>query len=310
MAHKEPIHVLVADDSAVYRKLVEHALPSVLFSVLPAKSGLEAIELFHQHRPEMVITDLVMPDITGIELCRRIRASSDGSYTYVIILTSVTETENVVKGLAAGADDYLTKPFHADELLARAQVGQRIISLQRQIEAKNRLLEELALTDALTGLPNRRAVEEWSCRQISGAKRHGYSLWVALADLDNFKHVNDAFGHEAGDGVLKKFAEILKSNTRLSNMCGRIGGEEFLIVLTHADANQARVVVDRIRQTLHEHVFAFGDQCINVTASFGISGSSGKLVPDFSTLLNQADRALYSAKNLGRNRVEIHGNGD
>ena len=306
MAHKEPIQVLVADDSAVYRKLVEHALPSALFSVLPAKNGLEATELFRRHRPEMVITDWVMPDITGIELCRQIRATSDSSYTYVIILTSVSETENVVKGLAAGADDYLTKPFHADELLARAQVGGRIISLQRQLEAKNRLLEELAFADALTGLPNRRAVEEWTCQQISGARRHGYSLCVALADLDNFKQVNDVFGHEAGDVVLKHFAEILKSNTRLSNMCGRIGGEEFLIVLTHADANQARVVVDRIRQTLHEHVFPFGDQRINVTASFGISGSSGKLVPDFSTLLNQADRALYSAKNLGRNRVEMY----
>jgi len=306
MAHKEPIHVLVADDSPVYRKLVEHALPSMLFSVLPAKNGLEAIELFHQHRPEMVITDWVMPDITGIELCRRIRASSEGPYTYVIILTAVSETENVVKGLAAGADDYLTKPFHADELLARAQVGQRIISLQRQLEAKNRLLEELAFADALTGLPNRRAVEEWTCQQISGARRHGYSLCVALADLDNFKQVNDVFGHEAGDVVLKHFAEILKSNTRRSNMCGRIGGEEFLIVLTHADANQARVVVDRIRQTFQEHAFAFGDRHINVTASFGISGSSGKLVPEFSALLNRADRALYSAKNLGRNRVEIY----
>jgi DNA-binding response OmpR family regulator len=143
MAHKEPIHVLVADDSAVYRKLVEHALPSALFAVLLAKNGLEAIELFHQHRPEMVITDWVMPDISGIEICRRIRESSEGPYTYIIILTSVTQTENVVRGLAAGADDYLTKPFHAEELLARAQVGHRIISLQRQLEAKNRLLEEI-----------------------------------------------------------------------------------------------------------------------------------------------------------------------
>jgi len=306
MAHKEPIRVLVADDSAVYRKLVEHALPSALFPVLLAKNGLEAIELFHQHRPEMVITDWVMPDISGIEICRRIRESSEGSYTYIIILTSVTQTENVVRGLAAGADDYLTKPFHAEELLARAQVGQRIISLQRQLEAKNRLLEELALTDALTGLPNRRAVEEWACRQISGARRHGFSLWVALADLDNFKHVNDAFGHEAGDVVLRKFAEILKSNMRRSNMCARIGGEEFLLVLTHADADQARVVVDRIRQALEQYVFTFSSAHANVTASFGISGFSGKLVPDFSALLNQADRALYSAKNLGRNRVEIY----
>src|ERR1700745_1861221 len=131
MAHKEPIHVLVADDSAVYRKLVEHALPSALFPVLLAKNGLEAIELFDQHRPEMVITDWVMPYITWLEVSRRIRESSEGPYTYIIILTSVTQTENVVRGLAAGADDYLTKPFHAEELLARGQGGRRSITFQR-----------------------------------------------------------------------------------------------------------------------------------------------------------------------------------
>jgi diguanylate cyclase (GGDEF)-like protein len=305
IACKDRTKVLVADDSAVYRKLVEHALPSDRYSVLLAKSGHEAIEILDHQHPEIVITDWVMPDITGIELCQRIRAGSHASYIYVILLTSVSEKENIVTGLAAGADDYLTKPFHAGELLARAGVGQRIIDLHRQIEAKSHLLEQLARTDPLTGLPNRRAIEEWASRQISGARRYGFPLWVALADLDNFKSVNDTFGHEAGDIVLKKFSEILKINTRRSNICGRIGGEEFLIVLTHTDESHVRLAMDRIRKTFEEHSFTFGERTLKVTTSFGISGFLGKLAPDFNSLVNHADKALYSAKNLGRNRIEI-----
>jgi len=129
-----------------------------------ASSGHQAIEIFEREHPDLVITDWVMPDLTGIELCQRIRTGAQSSYTYIIILTSNAEKENVVKGLSAGADDYLTKPFHRDELLARVHVGRRLIDLHRQIEAKNRLLEELALTDPLTGLPNRRAIEDWSAR--------------------------------------------------------------------------------------------------------------------------------------------------
>src|SRR6202167_4357145 len=297
-AAKDRLKVLVADDSAVYRKLVEQAFCEADFSILFARSGREAIELFTEHTPRIVITDWVMPDISGIELCRRIRAGSPISYTYIIILTSVSDKENVVKGLAAGADDYLTKPFHPKELLARAEVGRRIVELHRQVEAKNRLLEELALTDSLTGLPNRRAIDEW-------AARHGFPFWVVMVDLDNFKSVNDSSGHDAGDKVLRKFAEILKTNSRRSNICGRIGGEEFLFVLTHADKDNVEFVAERIRKEFEEQEFSFGGRVIKVTASFGISGFQGKKAPEFRQLLNQADAALYTAKHRGRNRIEF-----
>jgi two-component system cell cycle response regulator len=297
--------VLVADDSPVYRKLVEHALAEDSCSVSFANSGHQAIELFERENPDLVITDWMMPDITGIELCQRIRANAQSSYTYVIILTSNAEKENVVKGLSAGADDYLTKPFHRDELLARVHVGRRLIDLHRQIEAKNRLLEELALTDPLTGLPNRRAIEGWSARQLSGAARHGFSLWVVLIDLDHFKSVNDTYGHDAGDTVLKKFGEVLRANTRLSDISGRIGGEEFLLVLSHADEKSALVVVERIRKHLAAERFVFDGSTIQVTASFGVAGFSGKKAPEFNQLVAQADAALYRAKEQGRNRVEL-----
>ncbi|HXA75997.1 MAG TPA: diguanylate cyclase [Candidatus Acidoferrales bacterium] len=297
--------VLVADDSPVYRKLVEHALAEDSCSVSFASSGHQAIEILEREHPDLVVTDWMMPDLTGIELCHRIRTNAESSYTYVIILTSNAEKENVVKGLSAGADDYLTKPFDRNELLARVHVGRRLIDLHRQIEAKNKLLEELALTDPLTGLPNRRAIEDWSARQLSGAARHGFPIWVVLMDLDHFKNVNDTYGHDAGDTVLKKFGEVLRANTRLSDISGRIGGEEFLLVLTHADQSSVAVVLGRIRQQLAAERFEWNGSAIHVTASFGVAGFSGKKAPEFKQLLKQADAALYRAKDLGRNRIEL-----
>jgi two-component system, cell cycle response regulator len=297
--------VLVADDSPIHRKLVEQALSDEDCVVVFAKTGSQALEIFEHGHPDLVITDWNMPDRTGIELCQRIRASGPEPYTYVILLTGKAEKENVVKGLSAGADDYLTKPFDRDEFLARVRVGRRSVDLHRQIEAKNRLLEELALTDSLTGLPNRRAIESWSSRQLSGAARHAFAFWMVLIDLDHFKRINDNFGHEAGDVVLKRFGEILRTHTRLSDISGRIGGEEFLFVVTHADKGGVRMVVDRIRQQLAAEKFVFEGQAVNVTASFGIAGFSGKSAPAFEDLLAQADDALYQAKDRGRNRIEL-----
>src|ERR1700687_1190042 len=297
--------VLVADDSRLYLKVVEETLSEKQHVVLFAKSGREAIDLFSEHQPSLVITDWMVPDLSGIELCEHIRNHSRQTYTYLIILTGITEKNKLVKGLAAGADDFLTKPFHSEELLARVGVGRRIVELHRQLEAKNRLLEELALTDPLTGLPNRRAIEEWATRQLSGAARYGFAFLVVLADLDHFKAVHDTHGHDAGDKVLKKFAEILKTNSRRSDICGRIGGEEFLFVLTHTTQENAVMVVERMRAELEAAKFDFDGGSLTVTASFGLAGFQGTQAPDFNRLVSQADTALYAAKRTGRNRIEI-----
>jgi two-component system cell cycle response regulator len=303
-ADKQAIPVLVVDDSPVARKLVEHALPADEYAILAAKTGQEAIELFAKHRPGLVITDWLMPDLSGIELCQRIRSDFQDNFTYIIILTGVSEKSEVVKGLQAGADEYLTKPFHADELLARARVGRRIIALHREIEAKNRLLEQLALTDELTQLPNRRAIEQWATRQLSGAVRHDFPFWVVMADIDQFKLVNDSSGHEAGDIVLKKFAEILRANTRQSDICGRLGGDEFVMIISHAVREGIEVMVQRVREQFEAQCFPFSNGRV-VTASFGIAGFDHGRVQHIERLMVQADAALYAAKRLGRNRVEL-----
>ncbi len=299
------LRVLVVDDSPFSRKLLEHTLSSEPYCLLFAKNGEEALRLFSKHRPELVITDWMLPDSSGPEICQRIRDESGDAYTYIILLTSITEKENIVKGLSAGADDYLTKPFDRGELLARIGVGCRFIALHREIDSKNRQLEEMALTDPLTGLPNRRAIEEWASRQIRAAARHGFSLWVVHADLDSFKKINDSYGHEAGDLVLRKFAEILKKNTRASDISGRMGGDEFLLVMTHVDGKNIQLAVDRFREQLASTKFLFGNEAARVTASFGVSGFQGKGPSDLSMLVRQADQALYCAKRAGRNQVKI-----
>jgi diguanylate cyclase (GGDEF)-like protein len=303
-AHWEKLKIVVADDSPVYRKLVEDALVGRGYTVFFARNGREAIGLISAHAPTVVITDWEMPDVTGLELCDQIRRDSH-AYTYIILLTSNAKKDQVIRGLDAGADDYLTKPFDSGELLARIAVGGRVSELHRQVQAKNQLLEELALTDALTGLPNRRAIEHWATRELSGAARHGFPFWVVMADLDRFKSVNDTYGHNAGDVVLKEFAAILKANTRASNMCARIGGEEFVLVLAHVGREGIEAAIARIRQQLEKHTFALGAKNINVTASFGISGFQGGHAPGFSQMLREADAALYAAKRHGRNRVEF-----
>jgi two-component system, cell cycle response regulator len=296
------VAVLVVDDSPVSRKLVEITLPPTDYTVLPARTGHEALEIFAQHRPGLVITDWLMPDLSGTEMCERLRSEFRDSPTYIILVSGVSEKSKVVKGLKAGADDYLTKPFDPEELLARVEVGRRIIALHRQIEAKNRLLEQMALTDELTGLPNRRAIAQWAERQLKGAIRHGYPFWMVMMDLDRFKAINDTYGHDAGDKVLKRFAELLQATTRQCDISGRLGGDEFIWILTFVDEDGVRHVVERIRQAMESQAFVFDGNNVRATASFGIAHLQPGQASNFDQLLVQADLALYSAKRLGRNK--------
>jgi two-component system, cell cycle response regulator len=293
----EQVRILVADDSAVSRKLVEHALEAEFCKLYFAKNGREALHIFSEVRPHIVITDWMMPDTNGPDLCKKIREQSKEGYIYIILLTSSSDLEKLVEGLRAGADDYLTKPFHEKELLARIGVGRRIISMHREIEAKNRLLEEAVRTDHLTGLPNRRAVEEYARKQLSGAVRYKFPVWVLATDLDGFKFINDTYGHSAGDEVLRYFAAVLKANTREADICGRLGGDEFVVILTHVEGKHVPIFVERVQKALASHDFGFEGNETHVGASFGSAGLVELDEPkQFGELLAQADAALYRAK--------------
>jgi len=297
--------VLVVDDSPVYRKLVEQVLSTESYSLLFASDGAAAMKVYEQRSPCIVITDWILPDFSGLELCQRIRSDDSRPYTYIIVMTSNTEKGNVVKGLQAGADDYLTKPFDPGEMLARIGVGRRIVDLNRELAAKSQVLEQAARTDPLTGLPNRRAIEEWTSKQLRGAARHNFPLWVVLGDLDCFKTINDTFGHDAGDIVLKIFADVLKKNTRASDICGRLGGDEFVMVLTHVESHFIEETVNRFREQFAALSFPLQGQSVQVTASFGVAGTKDKQMCEFGTLLRRADQMLYEAKRSGRNHVRV-----
>ena len=298
--------LLVVDDSAVYRKLVEQVFDSQPYSLSFARSGAEGIQLYETLSPCFVITDWMLPDFSGFELCQRIRKDNSRPYCYLIVMTSNQEKGHVVKALEAGADDYLTKPFDPEEMLARVGVGRRIIDLHRELAAKTQRMEEAARTDPLTALPNRRAIEEWASKQMRGADRHGFPLWVVLGDIDNFKRINDTFGHDAGDIVLKTFADLLKRNTRASDICGRLGGDEFILVITHVETGKIADTVNRFRETFAALSFPLHGQSVQVTASFGVAGlQSSENAASFAVLLQNADKMLYEAKRAGRNLVQV-----
>jgi|SRR5690242_9316596 len=301
--------LLIADDSPVYRKIIENALGAIPFQVISASTGSEAVRLFAEHKPDVVVLDKVMGDVAGTEVCLQLRKMSPDQHPYIIMVTGSTDKENVLEAFKAGADDYLTKPFHDEELTARVRVGLRYRDLYQEIEAKSKLLEELALSDALTALPNRRAIETWAVRELESAARYGFPVWLVMADIDRFKQVNDTFGHAAGDAVLKAFSRILKSNTRSSEMCGRLGGEEFVIILTHTTQQGALAAVERIRSQFEMTPFTFSGCSFMATASFGVAGFQNEEKPvSLSELLASADEALYSAKRRGRNRYEVANN--
>jgi two-component system cell cycle response regulator len=292
----QEIRVLVVDDSPISRKLLEYALTEDPYKVLFAKDGREAMQIFTKHPADLVITDWEMADISGPELCHKIRSEFPETYTYLLLLTSNSDKKSLSMGLAAGADDYLTKPFDRDELRARVGVGRRVIEMHREIEAKNMRLTLDARTDPLTGLPNRRAVEEWAAKQIAGAARHDYPIWIVLADLDLLKQVNDSFGHAAGDKMLQAFAEILNKNTRVSDLCGHFGGDQFIMVLSHLEKGNIQFVMNSLREKLAARSLTFNGAATALTTSFGAACSRDCEPLELPALLRRADDALLDAK--------------
>jgi two-component system cell cycle response regulator len=291
--------ILIAEDDPISRRVLEANLLEWGYDVMVASDGGEAWEIIQQpESPSLIISDWMMPRMDGLALCREIRNMEKSEYTYFIILTAKGEKKDIIEGLEAGADDFLTKPFNQEELKYRTRIGERIINLERRIL-------ELANTDPLTGLLNRRAFMERMEQEMSRAQREKKPLSLIMADIDHFKNVNDTYGHQIGDIVLQRFVGQLTTSTRPYDFMGRYGGEEFVVCLPGADGLKAASVSERMRRQVEDMETMLPDdsRSIRITASFGTASYSIESGKNIDLLIKRADDALYLAKNKGRNCV-------
>ena len=311
--------LLVVEDDPATLKLLQHHLEKAGYEVICCCNGKEAVTTLGEIGAKVIIADWSMPEMTGLELCQAVQELRDTSAlgaTYFILLTAHTEKKKVLEAFEAGADDFVRKPYDIQELLARIRAGERILRLQdelidRQLELSkanaqfavlNRKLEKLANTDTLTGLPNRRRVFERLNDAWALAERHNHHLSCIMFDVDHFKRVNDTHGHQTGDMVLRAIAKTVRRLLRRYDICGRIGGEEFLVICPNEPATGAAQLAERLRVHLANQTIHCDDVRINVTISFGVTA----MRPEHATpdaLIADADSMLYAAKENGRNQI-------
>ena len=302
-----PNTVLIAEDDPIFRRILENWLQKWNYRVTSLENGLDAWSVLQQEdAPQMAILDWMMPGLDGLELCRRIRSHHTGSYKYVLLLTAKGSKEDVVAGLEAGADDYLTKPFDVNELHARVRAGQRILELQSTLLRVQTELQFESAHDHLTGLWNRGAITGLLQRETLRSARVGEPLGVMMADLDHFKHINDTYGHQTGDELLREVARRMLSSVRNYDYVGRYGGEEFLVVLTACMPSDLLITAERMRVYVSEKPVetASGQVPVTISIGFAAQNADGSEILDPEELVRAADGALYVAKANGRNRVE------
>jgi diguanylate cyclase (GGDEF)-like protein len=302
------MQALVVEDSAVYRKLIGDQLNSWGFGVTIAVTGSAAWEILERpDSPKLLLLDWVLPDIEGIELCRRIRqAGTSDNYVYVILLTSNEGRQNMLDAMQAGADDYLVKPFDEMELKARLLVGERILNLQKELVSARESMRHAATHDNLTGLLNRGEILGMLERELERSRRERDPLGIILGDIDHFKSVNDTLGHLFGDEALREVGRRLRSQLRIYDGVGRYGGEEFLMILPNCDLENALLRANELREIVaHSPVVCSGEERL-ITMSMGVAVSTCVGKSEMEPLLNQADKGLYAAKENGRNRIEHH----
>jgi diguanylate cyclase (GGDEF)-like protein len=302
------MRILIADDSALSRHLLDATLRKWGYDVVVACDGQEAWNyLLKDDAPKLAILDWVMPGLTGPEVCAKLREqvkdSKNAEYTYIILLTSKSLKEDLIEGLEAGADDYLTKPFDQHELKVRLRAGTRIIELERALVEAREALREQATKDSLTRLWNRATILDILERELVRGHREQRPVGVVLADLDHFKSVNDTYGHFAGDAVLREFTNRVTNSMRVYDSMGRYGGEEFLIVLPGCDENSTVAQAERLRAALATECMTSKDVSGVVTCSFGATTWRPGAPANSEALIRTADSALYMAKNGGRDRV-------
>jgi two-component system, cell cycle response regulator len=302
---------LVAEDDPVSRRLLEVTLSKWGYEVITCADGQAAWEVLQApDAPQLVILDWMMPRLDGLQVCKNVRNPDERPaepYIYIILLTAKSQKTDMVTGLEAGADDYLTKPFDAQELRMRLRAGRRILDLLDELVQAREIMREQARKDSLTQLCTRATVLELLTYELDRSQRDSGDrdapVSVVLADLDHFKHINDTYGHLAGDAVLREIARRMRDALRPYDSIGRYGGEEFLLVLSNCDTLGAAAMAERLLQAVRKDTIVLAEGTVSVTLSAGVATSG--VVQDPETLLGAADAALYRAKRGGRNRVEV-----
>jgi len=316
----ETLDILLVEDSQTQALKFKLMLESRGYRVTLAKNGLEAMSLLMQHPVSIVISDWVMPEMDGRELCQAIRQHDFENYVYIILLTAKDAKHDIIEGLEAGADDYMVKPVDDAELIARLSTARRIISLEASLKQRNQEIALLSITDPLTRVFNRGYLNAHLPKVLKRAQRYQLPLSLLITDIDHFKVVNDRYGHQVGDQVLKAFADVLAGALRRDlDWIARYGGEEFIIVLSETDYSGAEAVTERLRRMTGEMTIQTHRGDIRIEASFGVvsienhsndSGSSNRppelqlASPEVLTtenLIDRADQCLYQAKEAGRN---------
>ncbi|MEZ6018967.1 MAG: diguanylate cyclase [Planctomycetota bacterium] len=311
--------VLLIDDDEQMLRLLSHYLAKAGFHVETAMSSKEGLRKAISLSPHIVVTDWMMPGMTGVELCKALRETPSGRRMYILLVTARGDDQQVLEAFEAGADDYIVKPFNPRILVARTRAGQRTVEMRQKVESSERLqqrqiahlaimtrkLQQAALTDVLTNLPNRRYGMTRLQQEWDSCVRTGRPMSVAMMDIDFFKRVNDNYGHDAGDAVLKKCADVLRNKVRRGDVLARLGGEEFLLIHIGADIKEAVASTERLREAIEAIVMQHNGQELRVTMSFGVAQRNARH-DTIDDLMKDADDALYEAKDAGRNRVIAH----
>jgi diguanylate cyclase (GGDEF)-like protein len=312
------LNLLLVDDDPMMLARLSKQLAAAGNQVAVCRNGESALKYVIEHKPQLVITDWRMKPMDGLALCKALRASVFGKNIYLIMLTSTEDEDALVEAFDAGIDDYVTKPISLRVLLARLRAGQRIITLQNELEkesrdiqrytaelaAANRRLKSMANTDVLTGLPNRRYALNRLEQEAATALRSNQPLSVLMLDLDYFKSVNDTLGHDVGDQVLIHAANLMRTTARTNDITCRLGGEEFLIIAPNTDGSTALLLAERIRNSIERNQPKGLALRYPVTVSIGVAGAMGAK-PSWKELMKRADDALYLVKQGNRNGVRL-----
>jgi len=310
MEPKKKKRILVVDDHEDNIELLRARLEARGYEIYAASDGQAALDQVDRVLPDLILLDVMMPKMDGMEVVRRLKADKNLPFIPVIMQTALDTTANKVEGLDAGADDYITKPINFAELEAKVNALLRIKSLETelrdrktQVEVLNDKLTRISLTDGLTEIDNRRCLEERLHEMWQHSVRLHEPIALIMCDIDKFKSVNDNYGHQAGDSVLKEVARLLKEEAREIDRVGRYGGEEFLLILQGTVLDAAVTFAERLRQKVEGHTFTYTGGTLRRTISCGVAASPHPRVKDQEALLKAADEALYVAKETGRNRV-------